>query len=174
MIWLQCVFHTTLLLIWEIYMLLFSHTDTQNLRKFPSFILCLWSTWREYLQYSFFFFSRAAELIPEIAGSDKIIRSPSPGYERAITNAVSKTWPNIPLFRSWIHAWQITKFQLVKCNIREKKIVSKYVKSDYCSDPAANFRSPPKNKQKDGWKAKKHFRGRIFFISFFTGWFVRM
>ncbi|KAI9557262.1 hypothetical protein GHT06_017085 [Daphnia sinensis] len=26
--------------------------------------------------------------------------------EKAITNAVSKTWSDIPLFRCWIHAWQ--------------------------------------------------------------------
>ncbi|KZS07391.1 Uncharacterized protein APZ42_028924 [Daphnia magna] len=77
-----------------------------------------------------FFFSRVAELIPEIASSKKIVIVTDD--EKAITNAVSKTWPDIPLFRCWIHAWQNMKLQLRKFNIRDKVGVSNY-KTDFIS-----------------------------------------
>lgn len=44
-----------------------------------------------------FFFSRVAELVPEIGESKLIIIVTDD--EKAITNAVFKTWPKIPLFR---------------------------------------------------------------------------
>ena len=64
-----------------------------------------------------FFFSRVAELIPQIA-------------EKAITNAVFQTWPIIPMFRCWIHAWKNMKLHLSKINIRDKSSVATY-KSDF-------------------------------------------
>jgi hypothetical protein len=69
-----------------------------------------------------------AELVPEIAESKRIIIVTDD--EKAMTNAVFKTWPKIPLFRCWIHAWQNIKNQLRKCNIRDKVSVSHY-KSDF-------------------------------------------
>lgn len=75
-----------------------------------------------------FFCSRVAELVPEIAESKRIIIVTDD--EKAITNAVFKTWPKIPLFRCWIHAWQNIKNQLRKCNIRDMVLVSHY-KSDF-------------------------------------------
>jgi hypothetical protein len=77
-----------------------------------------------------FFFSRVAELIPEIAYSKKIVMVTDD--EKAITNAVSKTWPDIPLFRCWIHAWRNMKLQLRKFNIRDKVGVANY-KTDFIS-----------------------------------------
>jgi hypothetical protein len=50
-----------------------------------------------------FLFSWVAELVPEITGSKKVIIV-SEG-EKAITNAISKTWLNIPMFQCWIYAW---------------------------------------------------------------------
>jgi hypothetical protein len=50
-----------------------------------------------------FLFSWVAELVPEITGSKNIIIV-SEG-EKAITNAISKTWLNIPMFQCWIYAW---------------------------------------------------------------------
>lgn len=75
-----------------------------------------------------FFFSRVAELIPEIAYSKKIVMVTDD--EKAITNAISKTWPDIPLFRCWIHAWRNMKLQLRKFNIRDKVGVTNY-KTDF-------------------------------------------
>ena len=74
------------------------------------------------------FFSRVAELFPEITESKRIIIVTD--IENSITNAVFKTWPKIPLFRFWSHAWQNIKNQSRKCNIRDKVLVSHY-KSDF-------------------------------------------
>lgn len=76
-----------------------------------------------------FLFSLVAELVPEITGSKKVIIV-SDG-EKAITNAISKTWINIPMFRCWIHAWRNMKLKLEKlCNTRETNFVSNY-KADF-------------------------------------------
>jgi hypothetical protein len=75
-----------------------------------------------------FFFSRVAELIPQIAESKKVIIVTD--AEKAITNAILQTWPNIPMFRCWIHAWKNMKHHLTKIGIREKSSVSTY-KSDF-------------------------------------------
>jgi hypothetical protein len=75
-----------------------------------------------------FFFSRVAELIPQIAESKNVIIVTD--AEKAITNAVFHTWPNIPMFRCWIHAWKNIKLHLSKINIRDKSSVATY-KSDF-------------------------------------------
>ena len=74
------------------------------------------------------FFSRVAELIPQIAESKNVIIVTD--AEKAITNAVFQTWPNIPMFRCWIHAWKNIKLHLSKINIRDKSSVATY-KSDF-------------------------------------------
>ena len=74
-------------------------------------------------------FSRVAKLITGIGSSKKIIIVSDD--EKAITNnAVGQTWPDIPLFRCWIHAWKNIKLQLRKVNFRDKVVVSNY-KTDF-------------------------------------------
>jgi hypothetical protein len=69
------------------------------------------------------------KLIPEKGSSKKIIIVSDD--EKAITNnPVRQTWPDIPLFRCWIHAWQNIKLQIRKVNIIDKVLVSKY-KTDF-------------------------------------------
>lgn len=75
-----------------------------------------------------FFFSRVAELIPQISESSKVIIVTD--AEKGITNAVFRTWPNIPMFRCWIHAWKNIKLHLSKINIRDKSSAGTY-KSDF-------------------------------------------
>ena len=104
-------------------------TYRQNEFKETPVILLMFIFHMERIEYVHsFFFSRVAELFPEIAESKRIIIVTDD--EKAITNAVFKTWPRISLFRCWIHAWKNIKNQLRKCNIRDKVSVSHY-KSDF-------------------------------------------
>jgi hypothetical protein len=64
------------------------------------------------------FFSRVAELIPQIAEAKKVIIVTD--AEKAITNAILQTWPNNPMFNCWIHSWKHMKLNLIKICIQEK------------------------------------------------------
>ena len=69
-----------------------------------------------------FIFSRVAELIPQMAESKHVIIVTD--AEKAITNAVFRTWQIIPMFHCWIHGWKNMKLHLSKIYIRDKSSVA--------------------------------------------------
>ena len=88
-----------------------------------------------------FFFSRVAELFPEIAESKRIIIVTDD--EKAITNAVFKTWPRISLFRCWIHAWKNIKsnYENAIFETRFRFLTTRVILSNFYSKDPKNLTS---------------------------------